>query len=163
MKIPKITREGILFALALAVMGFVFSMRDWILWMNTLNPFEGLVVYYVIMYACLLVLAHFGLVIWKWKIETPLQVLGAVMIEFAFFITIDWESCYIQTMISGSCAAISNIYFGAEDGAVYYLWSTVTQNVDALRILTYVVTVFAMALIGVSLVIAEGGKPKINE
>jgi hypothetical protein len=148
----KITKEEFLFAISLAVLGFIFSAKEYILWLNQFNPFQGLLVYYIILYSVLFVLAHFGLIIWKFKIETPAQVLGAMLITFAFFIVVDWTSCYTQTVVSGSCQGISSIYLSSEDGAVYYLWSNLIQDTGILRLLTYVFTPFVMALAGVALV-----------
>jgi hypothetical protein len=148
----EITREELALVLVITVMGFVFSMRPWILFLDSLNPFTGLIVYYIILYITLYVLSKMGLVIWKIRIKTPLQVLGCLLITMAFFITVDWESPWIQYVTGRASADVSNVLYQSEDGAFWYLWSFLTNNFEVLRILTYVITPFVLTLIGVILV-----------
>jgi len=150
----RITKEEMFLAVALAIGGFILSSREFILWLNQYNPLQSLFIYYLMMYSALYVLAKFGLVIYKFKIDSPTKVLGLMMITFAFFIIIDWESCYINEVITGSCSNMSNIYFGSEDGATWWFWSVYMgiTNIEYLRLLTYVFTPFALSLLGAYLV-----------
>jgi hypothetical protein len=148
----EITKEELALVLVITVMGFVFSMRSWILFLDSLNPFTGLIVYYVILYFSLYALSKMGLVIWKIRIKSALQVFGALLITMAFFITVDWESPWVQYVTGRAGADVSNVLYQAEDGAFWYLWSFLTSNFEVLRILTYVVTPFVLTLIGVILV-----------
>jgi hypothetical protein len=148
----EITREELALVLVITVMGFAFSMRPWILFLDSLNPFTGLIVYYIILYITLYVLSKMGLVIWKIRIKTPLQVLGCLLITMAFFITVDWESPWVQYVTGRAGADVSNVLYQAEDGAFWYLWSFLISNFEVLRILTYVITPFILTLIGVILV-----------
>jgi hypothetical protein len=93
-----------------------------------------------------------GLVIWKIRIKSALQVFGALLITMAFFITVDWESPWVQYVTGRAGADVSNVLYQSEDGAFWYLWSSITSNPEILRILTYVVTPFILTLIGVILV-----------
>lgn len=147
----EITREEVILVVTIIIMGFVFSTREWILFLDRLNPFVGLLVYYAILYVCLYALSKGGLIIWKFKIKNVVQVFGCLLITFAFFVIVDWESMYIA-IVTGKSTNISNVYLQAEDGAVWYLWSFLTSNVEALRILTYVVTPAILTFIGVLLV-----------
>jgi hypothetical protein len=148
----EITREELALVLVITIMGFAFSMRPWILFLDSLNPFTGLIVYYIILYITLYVLSKMGLVIWKIRIKTPLQVLGCLLITMAFFITVDWESPWVQYVTGRAGADVSNVLYQAEDGAFWYLWSFLISNFEVLRILTYVITPFILTLIGVILV-----------
>lgn len=152
----KLTSREFLLAIIIAFMGFLFSTREWILQLNALNPFQGLLVYYAILYVSLYLLSKAGLVIFDLKIEDPVQVLGLLLITFAFFITVDWESQWIQYVTKGSIETASNVFYQSEDGAVMYLWSQVypmvPENMEKLRLLTYVVTPFLLTLIGAFLV-----------
>jgi len=148
----KITEKEFLLVLAITLMGFIFSMRESILWLNTLNPFQGLIVYYAILYTSLYLLSRAGLIIWEFKIEHPLQVLGATLIIFSFFITVNWENPYVQYITRGSFGDVSTVFYQSEDGATWYLWSQVVQNIELLRILTFIITPFILSLIGVLLV-----------
>jgi hypothetical protein len=148
----EITKEEWALVFILTTMGFAFSMREWVLFLDSLDPFTGLLVYYAILYTALFALSKMGLVIWKVRIKTPLQVLGCLLITMAFFITVDWESPWVQYVTGRAGADVSNVLYQSEDGAFWYLWSFITSNPEILRILTYVVTPFILTLIGAILV-----------
>lgn len=152
----KITIEEIMFALFIAFLGFIFSLREFIIFLDTLNPIQGLLLYYLILYSCLLLLSKLGLVIYKFELRNPLQILGALLITFAFFIIVGWESQYIQIVTNRSIdeKAISNVYFQCEDGATWWFWQNVMKvsDVEHLRLLTYVITPFVLSLVGVALI-----------
>jgi hypothetical protein len=147
----EITKEELALVIVITFMGFAFSLRQFVLFLDTLNPFTGLIVYYVILYFSLYALSKLGLVIWKIRIKSPLQVLGALLITMAFFITVDWESPWVQ-YVTNRTTDVSNVLYQSEDGAFWYLWSFLTNNFEVLRILTYVVTPFILTLVGVILV-----------
>ena len=105
------------------------------------------------------------LVVFGFKIENPIETLGLLFISFAFFATVDWESPFPQIVVNGSATAaqnISSIYFQAEDGVLWYLWNSVAgiTDVETLRLLTYVVSPFCLALLGLALVSKQ---VKIND
>jgi hypothetical protein len=129
-------------------MGFIFSSRGFILSLDKLSPLNGLIIYYIILYSSLYFLSRLGLTVFGIKIFAPAQMVGLLLITFAFFIVVDWESSYINIVTRGSAENISPVYFQSEDGSVWSLWSSVTKDVEALRLLTYVVTPFLLALAG---------------
>lgn len=137
--------------LAFGILGFLFSSRKWILFMNNLNPLTGMVVYYIILTVTLILLEYFGLIIAGIKFESINQTLGTILIIFSFFILVNWESCYINVVTKGNCD-MSNVYLQSEDGAVYYLWSKLTDNINLLRILTYIVTPVVLSFIGQNMI-----------
>ena len=147
----EITKEELALVLVITFMGFAFSLRQFVLFLDSLNPFTGLIIYYIILYFSLYALSKLGLVIWKIRIKSPLQVLGALLITMAFFITVDWESPWIQ-YVTNRTGDVSNVLYQAEDGAFWYLWSFLTNNFEVLRILTYVITPCILTLVGVILV-----------
>lgn len=157
----KLTPREFVLALALALMGFAFSSRSMLTYLNGLSPLEGLIVYYVILYACLYVLSRLDLVVFGFKIKDPLQTLGLLLITFAFFITVDWESPYVQIVTTGSVGNVSPVLFQAEDGAAWFLWQQAYPSADfeILRLLTYVLTPFILAVVGGLLV---SGKVKMS-
>lgn len=116
--------KEITLAIALAVMGFLFTTHEMILFLNALNAIEGLAVYYVILYATLLVLSRMDLVIFGFKIKNVTQTIGLTIITFAFFITVNWTSPYVQYVSTGSLQGASNIFYQSEDGMTWYVWST---------------------------------------
>jgi hypothetical protein len=142
-------------AIAFGLIGFTISSRWYILSTNELNPFQGLLVYYLQIFIVLEILQYFGLVIGGVKQQTIGQTIGELMIIFAFFILVDMESERIQYVVgehTNETQNCPNVYLQSEDGATYYLWKTyVTENPEALRILTFVITPIALASIGLYL------------
>lgn len=150
-----ISTEDKLLVGALAVMGFLFSSREWLMWLNTLTPISGLVVYYIVLFFSLLILSKAGLIINQVKISNPKQVFGLLMVTFAFFIVVGFSSAYTQ-WVTNSNIDISPVFVQCEDGSVFYAWSQVippvAANMEMLRILTYVVSPVLIGFIGVGLV-----------
>jgi hypothetical protein len=144
----KLSNKEVLFAIALAVLGFAFTFKEVIFFLNDLNPVEGLLISWFIYFSILAVFAHYDLVIFKYHIKDIKQILGASLITLAFFIITNWESCYIERTVGGVCENISPIFFQSEDGAIWYLWSAYTGDLLILRVLTYIITPFILALVG---------------
>jgi hypothetical protein len=145
-----VTNRELTLAVAFAVMGFAFSTRTFLLWMNELNPFEGLIIYYIILYSSLYVLSKAGLTVFGLKITKVTQQIGLLMITFAFFVTVNFSSAWTTIATGGNPAAVSKIYWGDEDGCLFYLYGLVFPwaSAEILRLLTYVVSPAALALIG---------------
>ena len=146
----KITQKEFLLALCFAIMGFLFSSKEMILFLNTLNPIEGLIVYEIIFYITLSLLSIFGLAVFGFKIKNPLQVFGLLLVWFSFFIVVDWESPYIQYITKGSLEGPSVIYFQSEDGATWYFWYEImgVKDVGLCRLLTFIISPFILTLVG---------------
>jgi hypothetical protein len=128
MKLKLTTRE-IALAIAFALLGFVFYTRTFLNAINLLNPSEGLVVYYVVIWGSLFVLSRFDLVIFGIKIKSLQQTIGILLITFAFFIVVDWSSAYVQWATTGSFRGPSGIFYQDEDG---FCWSLVTWVIPPL-------------------------------
>ena len=146
----QLTEGEILLAVVFALIGFFLSLRDVVVFLSSLNPIAGLLVYYIILYASLYILSRLDLTIFGLKIDKPIQVFGLTMITFAFFILVNWESAYINLVVNGSSDNVSNLYFASEDGAVWFLWYDVIgiKDLEISRILTYCVSPFILALFG---------------
>lgn len=157
----KLTFHEVALAVAFAFLGFVFTSRNWILFLNELSPVQGLIVYYMILYASLYVLSRLDLVVFGFRIKEPLQTFGLLLLTFSFFLITDWESPYIQFATGRTVENVSPVLFQAEDGAVWFLWQSAMPwlDVEALRILTYVLTPFILGLVGGWLV---SRKPRIG-
>ena len=149
----KLTGQEILLALVVGLMGFFLTIRQFILFMNNMNPLVGFAIYETILFLILYVLGRGGLVIFKTQIKSLTQTIGLYLITFAMFITIDWTSGYIQYVCTGSFAGVSSVYMQSEDGVTWYLWSLIIPTTSALavetvHILTYVVTPICLCLLG---------------
>lgn len=140
---------------AFALLGYLFSSRKFILFLNDLSPFQGLLFYYLQLFVVLEILQYFGLVIAGVKMTSPLQTLGELLIIFAFFILVDQESAWVAQVVGdqeGKKKDYPIVYTQSEDGAVYYLWSTyVTKSPETARFLTFVVTPVVLVAIGLYL------------
>lgn len=152
----KITKEEFGLAIVLATFGYFMSSRDWLNYMINMNPLQGFFVYEIITFAGLMLLSHMGLVIYKFRIDNWLKIIGLFMITTAWFICVNWTSPYIQYISTGSLNGASNIFYNSEDGAAWYFWFTYMNIIDIelVRLLTYVVTPFLLTLFG-SLFVSE--------
>jgi len=156
-----ITAEEFGLAIALGFMGYIFSTSQFLLFLNALNPIQGFIVYYIILYGVLYALAKSGLVIYKFHIQNPVQVFGVLLITFSFFVVVDWSSPYVQYITTGSLSGASNVFTNnAEDSLAWYFWTTMAGVTDlaTARLLTFVLTPFVLTLLGATLV----KKAKIN-
>jgi hypothetical protein len=152
----ELTKKEFGLAAIIALMGFAFTSRPFLLWLNDLTPLEGLVVYYALLYTVAFILSKLGLVVFGEKVENPLQVFGVILVTFAFFIVVDWESAYISYAVNGP-SNVPNIYLQAEDGAIFWIWQQIlpTATMQTLRLLTYVLTPFLLAVTGLILISEE--------
>lgn len=147
-------------AFTFAAIGFLLSSRSYILFMNKLNPLNGLIVYYAQIFVTLEALQYFGLVVGGVRQNTLWHTLGEMMIIFAFFVIVDLESKWVQIVVGEDTHQKQNcpgVYIQAEDGAVFYLWNELLGfSTEASRWLTFVVTPAALAFTGMAL---TSGRP----
>ena len=85
--------------LTFALLGFIFSTRKAILFLNSLNPFQGLIVYYIFLFIILEILQWFGLIVGGVKMQSIKQTIGELLIIFAFFIVVDFESEWVAIVV----------------------------------------------------------------
>ncbi len=137
--------------LVFALLGFLFSTRKWLLFMDSLNPFTGLIIYYTIVTITIIVLEYFGLVIGGTKFSSISHTIGTVLIIFSFFIIFNWESCYVNYVTKGGCDNVSNVYLQSEDGALNFLFLKFFSQ-ETSRILTYIVSPFVLTCLGMYLI-----------
>lgn len=151
---PTIVEAMSFLPLYLGLAGFLLTTRFWITFMNRLSPVQGLLVTYTIIFLLLMILETTGVVVAGIPLETTGNAIGVLLIIFSFFLVINLESCYVNQVVHGHCDPdkTSTVYFHSEDGAVYYLWSYLTNDPTYLRLLTYVVTPVVLSYVGVRLV-----------
>lgn len=151
-----ITKKELLLALFITALGYYFSSRNTLLSLNKLTPIQLLLISYIVLFGSLLYLAKHGLVIWKLRIEHPLQVVGTTMIWFAFFLTMSMENPYVQYTTQGNFEGASNVFYGTEDAVTWTFWtgyiSPIPENIEKLRLLTFVFTPAILTLVGALLV-----------
>jgi len=151
----KITFKELQFVGVLALAGFLFSSRWWILFLDSLSPVKGLFVYYGILLVFLFLLSRNGLILWNFKINKPLQLLGLLLITFSFFVVVNWQNPYFNIVADGPpLESMSNIYFQSENGVIWSFWTQLLPSSDTsfLRVLTFIITPAALSLLGALLV-----------
>ena len=137
-------------ALAFALLGYLFSARKFISFLNSLTPTQGLIFYYFQLFVTLEVLQTLGLVVRGIKIASTMQTVGELFVIFAFFILVDQESRWIQVVVGEETKQeqrCPQLYLQSEDGATFEFWSNWFAP-DTARILTFVVTPAILVAIG---------------
>lgn len=142
----------LLLPLILAIGGYIFTTKIWISFLQKLDPLTGLLVYYSVIILLIIVLQNFGLVISNIKFEKLRHLIGSLLIYFSFFLLFDFASCYQNEVIYGTCTNFPHMFIQTEDGATYSIWKIFTNDIQTLRILTYVVTPFILTTIGIILI-----------
>lgn len=147
-----------------ALLGFIFSARPWIKFLDRQSPPVGLLIYYTIIFTTLMLLQHFGLIVADVKFDSVAHALGALLIIFSFFVIFSWESYYIAQVVDDvsedatqqratSTSVVSNVYLESEDGSVYYFWYNIMgYSVELSRKLTYILTPFVLTILGLLLI-----------
>ena len=146
----QLTSKEVSLAIAIAVLGFIFSTSQWLGFLNGLDAFKGFIVYYAVLYVALYALSKAGLVIFNFKIDTTQKTLGLLLITFSFFLITGWSNQYVQLVTTGSMAGASNVFYQCEDGVAFWFWNTVmnVQDIEAVRYLAFVLTPFVLTLAG---------------
>ena len=142
-----------------AIIGYLFTTDKMILLMDSLSPPQGLLFYYSILFLVITILQYFGLVIGDVKMNSVQQTLGEMLILFAFFIIVDFESRYIQWVVDDNRTEKSSnctgVYLQSEDGATYDIINRWINNPRSSRIITFVVIPFLLTLIGVNMIASK--------
>jgi len=157
----EISKRDICLWLALVVMGYLLTGREFLLSLNTLNAYEGFILYYVILYGSIFTLSKLDLVKFKANVSNIRGTTGLLLFMFGLFAIVNWESPYIQYVTTGSFQGASAVFFQTEDGI---LWNLTTQflgitNVEVARIVSFMVLAPLISLLGLSLI---EGKVKVR-
>ena len=150
----EVTSKEFQLAVAIGIMGFVLTSRQWILWLNTLTIVGGFLIYYALLYGALYVLEKMGLVVFGFKIKDPKQTVGLLLISFSFFAICNWENPYVQYVTTGSFSGASAVFYQTEDGLLWEATTHVlpTASVELQRVFAFVLMPFLIALAGATLV-----------
>lgn len=148
----------------MAVLGYAFSTKTFLLAMNNLDPISGLVVYMVVSYSAIYVLSRSDLTIAGWKIKSVTQTIGLFLITFSWYIVVGWSNQYVQYVTQGSFDGASVLFFQCEDGVAWHLMASLIPPsapfmiwID--RVLAFSVIPFSLTLIGGLL---ASGKAKLR-
>lgn len=156
----KITPKEWKLIMSFGILGFIFSMRSWIKFLDTQSVYVGFAIYYIALYLSLYILKSFGLVIFGTHIKSWSQTIGLTLLIFSFFVIFNWESPYINIVTGHPISDTSSIYYMAEDGITWAFWSSFgIINVELLRILTFIISPMILAAIGLFLL---HSKPRLQ-
>lgn len=150
----QITSKEMKIAILVAIMGFVLSSKAFLIFVNPLSPIMGLLVFYSITFLSYFIVSKMGFSVLNIPIHNLTQVLGLVILTFAFFIPQVLGSPYIQYQTKGNMDGASNIFYQSEDGVIWDIWYNKVgiKDMEIARILTYVVTPFVMTILGCYLI-----------
>ena len=155
----KITGKERAFVGVMTLLAIIFTNKWWLLFLNQVNPVVGFLIYYVIVYAALILMSMLGLIVFGVKIKKPLQIIGSSLVLFAFFLIFNWSSAYVGLVHA------DNVYFNnSEDGALFFIFSllihpTSDLNLWILWFITFPLSVFLISLLAVLLI---HNKPRID-
>ena len=148
----RLTLQEFYLAVALGVMGWVFSLRAWLLLMNALSAWQGFLIYYAIIYGTIYILSMLGLVLFGKKVTNWSETFGAMILTFGYFVVVNWENPYVQLVTTGSLNGASPVFYQSEDGMTWFFWASIIppipQNIQLLRFLTFMLTPFLAGLVG---------------
>jgi hypothetical protein len=140
-------------ALAFALVGLIFTSKQWLQFLNTLGPETGLSVKYIAILGVVLFLAWADPYV---KFEYKNQALGALLLYIAFNIIFNYQSEWISESGSG------NVEKQTPDGALYNrARHTLNLNPEWARIFSFIVVPFVVVFFG-SHLLRNGQKVNIN-
>jgi len=158
--------------MGLAMIGVLAASRDFILFMNRLNPLQGLVIWYSLLAAALLIILHGSRVSVAGLGTRSLgltEVAATLMIVWAFRIVMGVESPWAAHASGVSPSQVPGVLYQTEDGVTYtllynlfYAFSPHFPNIiwktypDFIAFMTYVVAPIALVLLACILLTAKG-------
>ena len=148
-----IEARDIVLAVVFVILGFVFTTKFFVTYLNSLNPALGMLLVFGLVTGCIFALSKLDLIMVGFKWEGFTKMIGWALITFAFYIIISNSSCYQNMTVYGTCDKVSNIFFQTPDGAMFWLWSrlipiTTTTGLQIVRLLTYCLTPGLLAFLG---------------
>ena len=127
-------------AFAFAVMGFIFTSRTWLQWLNTFNPETGLALKHIAILMAIIIINYLDTSI---KLEYKTGALGIFLVYMAFMIIFNYQSKWVEE------AGSSNVQDQTPDGVLYLRSRTnLNLNPEVARIVTFVLVPFVLAFIG---------------
>lgn len=143
-----VTVKELITAISLAILGFIFTTKPYINFINNMTPPTGYFFNLIMFYAFILILSYLGMTFIGFKIDRWDKVFGMFFITYAMLLITNFNSPYFNLSLGYPIENISNIYFQSADGAVWFLWLKLWDNMVFLRMMTYVFTPFALVCIG---------------
>jgi uncharacterized membrane protein len=127
-------------AAAIAALGFVFTSRPWLRWLNKLSPEIGLFVKHVVILFSIFLISSMDPSI---KFVHHRQVIGVLLLYVAFVMIFNYQSDWIQD------ANAEDVGDQTIDGAVYHRSREVLKlSPEVSRVITFVVVPFLLVLVG---------------
>jgi hypothetical protein len=144
-----------------AVAGYIATDKKFLLWLNTLNAWQGFLFYYAILFTVVFLVSKVGFNVGIFKADNMKQTIGVMLFLFAIFTIINWENPYVQYVTKGNIDGASNVFYGSEDGMSWSLFYDYfhMKTPETIRYLAFMlVPVISMAL---SLILIRDHRTKI--
>lgn len=150
-----VTMKELITALLLSTIGFFYTTSYWVIFLNKLTPPTGYFLNLIMFYGFILLFSWLGLTFLGFKLDKWYNVFGLFFVTYAIMIITNLNSPYFNMIINNTVDNISNIYFQSADGAVWFFWDKIFDNIQILRFLTYVITPMILTLFGALLIKKE--------
>ena len=150
-----ITKEEWKLIISITAAGFVWSIPEFIQYIQTVGNVTGLIIRYVALFGfAFLILNGKSMNINRFKIKRfgLRETTGLIMIYYAFAVAWNWiNSCWSDIVIKGVCN-MPQMVMVSEDGVLWTLLEPVVPSAPMLRLVVYVVMPFLLTLGGAILV-----------
>jgi hypothetical protein len=144
LSVSEVDMMHIRLAAVIALLGFVFTSRPWLLWLHTLSPEIGLFIKHSVILLSIFVLSNVDPRI---KFVHHGQAVGVLLLYISFVTIFNYQSDWIQEIKA------DNVGDQTIDGAIYHRSREILKlSPDMSRMLTFVVIPFVLVLIGSKLV-----------
>lgn len=138
---------AIMFGAVFAWLGWLFSSKAYIGFMDKRSPVEGLALYYGGLYLVFMFLQSIGMKIGDMHFDTHLHTIGSLLILYSFFIVFSWESEYTCRIVGKDCSPKHT-----EDALIFYLANKAGLEDWSARWVTYILAPFVLTVAGVLLI-----------
>ena len=131
-------------AATFAVLGFVFTSKQWLQWLNKYNPETGLIIKHTVILLSIYILAWSDPYI---KFVHHHQAIGVLLLYMTFVLIFNYQSGWIKDIKA------DNVEDQTFDGVVYHR-SKKIMNIEPqmARIISFVIIPFILVIIGSQLV-----------
>lgn len=150
----KITWEELIVVFLIGIFGFLFYIKQWLLFLNSLNPLLNFLIYYFIWFVIIFLLSLTGFVFFGTKIKNPIQIIGTLLILFSLGVILGWSNNYVYYVTNGEFTNNLNLFFGCEDGISWWIVYNILgiHIIWLSKLLAFSIFPMITALIGVLLI-----------
>ena len=150
-----ITKEEWKIIISITVAGFVWSIPEFIQYIQSVGNVTGLMIRYIALFVfAFFILNGKSMKVNRFKIKRfgIRETTGLIMIYYAFAVAWNWiNSCWADIVVKGVCN-MPQMVMVSEDGVLWTLFEPLIPSADVLRLVVYVAMPFILSLMGALLV-----------